>query len=222
MKNDSFEMVFILDRSGSMAGLETDTMGGFNSLIKKQKGIDGKCFVTTVLFDHEIVTLHDRLSLEDVPEMTGEDYSVRGSTALIDAIGATVEHIENIHKYARTEDVPGNTTFVIITDGYENASRRFSSEQVKEKIEKKKKDGWEFLFIGANIDAVETAKHFGIAENRAVDYCADSMGTETVYECLSDNIGELRAAPCRARRTFSDNWSKKIALDHKKRGGKNK
>lgn len=222
MKNDSFEMVFILDRSGSMAGLESDTMGGFNSLIKKQKGIEGECFVTTVLFDHELVTLHDRLSLDEVPEMTEKDYQVRGSTALIDAIGDTVEHIGKIHKYARPEDVPGKTTFVIITDGYENASRRFSSDQVKKMIENKKEDGWEFLFIGANIDAVETAKHFGIAENRAVDYCADAEGTETVYECLSDSIGELRAAPCCGKRTFSDNWSRKIALDHKKRGRNNK
>lgn len=158
MKNNITELVFILDRSGSMSGLEQDTIGGFNSLIEKQRRQNGKCYVSTVLFDHETEVLHDRVELSEISKMTENDYTVRGSTALIDAIGGAIHHIGNIHKYAREEDVPEHTLFVIMTDGMENASRIYSSNKVKKMIERQKnRYGWEFLFIGANIDSVETA-----------------------------------------------------------------
>ena len=208
-KNENLtELVFILDRSGSMSGLETDVVGGFNSLIKKQKEQEGECLVTTVLFSNDSETLHDRVALESVPEMRAEDFGVGGCTALIDAIGGAVEHIAAIHKYARPEDVPAHVVFAIMTDGMENASRRFSSKQVKKEIEKRREDGWEFLFIGANIDAVETAARFGIAEDRAVNYHADKKGTRVVYECVGKALGCVRAdAPMSAK------WSEEIAED---------
>ncbi len=211
--NNITEMVFILDRSGSMSGLEKDTIGGFNSLIEKQKKQNGKCYVSTVLFDHETQVIHDRVELADIKPMTEEDYFVRGCTALIDAIGGAIHHIKNIHKYARREDVPEHTMFVIITDGYENASHKYSSNQVKKMIEHEKEQyGWEFLFIGANIDAVETAKHFGINEDRAVNYHADELGTEVVYDTISDAFCNLRASM-----PLSDNWSNKINKDYSER-----
>lgn len=211
--NNITEMVFILDRSGSMGGLEKDTIGGFNSLIEKQKKQDGKCYVSTVLFDHETQVIHDRVELADIKPMTDNDYFVRGCTALIDAIGGSIHHIKNIHKYARREDVPEHTMFVIITDGYENASRKYSSDQVKRMIEhEKEKYGWEFLFIGANIDAVETAKHFGINEDRAVNYHADEKGTEVVYDAVADACSNIRAcAPLTA------DWSTAINDDFNNR-----
>ena len=212
-KNGVTELVFILDRSGSMAGLEGDTIGGFNSMIEKQKKKDGKCFVSTVLFDNVSEVIHDRVDLKDVPMMTEDDYTVRGCTALIDAIGGAIHHIGNIHKYIRPEDVPENTMFIITTDGMENASRRYDSEKVKKMIEeKKKKNGWEFLFIGANIDAVETAARYGISEDRAVNYHSDSKGTKLNYEAMSDAITAMRAsAPLGA------GWKKKIDADYKAR-----
>lgn len=211
--NNITELVFILDRSGSMSGLESDTIGGFNSMIEDQKKKDGKCFVSTVLFDHETVVLHDRLPLEKIEKMTDKDYQVRGCTALLDAIGKSIVHIENIHKYAREEDVPENTVFVIITDGFENASKEFSSDRVKKMIEnKKKKNNWEFLFIGANIDAVETASHIGISEDRAVNYHADACGTNVVYQTVSKAVGCMReCAPLQA------DWSEAIDEDYKSR-----
>ena len=213
MKNNITELVFILDRSGSMAGLESDTIGGFNSLIEKQRKQDGECYVSTVLFDNVSEVLHDRMKLSDVPKMTEHDYTVRGSTALIDAIGGAIHHIGNIHKYARPEDVPEHTMFVITTDGMENASHRYSSDEVKKMIERQKnKYGWEFLFIGANIDAVDTAKHFGIGAERAVNYTADSRGTEVVFDTLSDTVCCMRAS-----QPISADWCKKIDEDHKKR-----
>ncbi|MBQ3075043.1 MAG: VWA domain-containing protein, partial [Clostridia bacterium] len=162
-KNNVTELVFILDRSGSMAGLESDTVGGFNAMIEKQKKQAGSCFVSTVLFDDQSQVLHDRIPLEKVPKMTEKEYFVRGCTALIDAIGGAIHHIGIVHKYARDEDIPAKTLFVITTDGMENASRRYNAEDVRKMIQsKQEKYGWEFLFIGANIDAVETASHFGI------------------------------------------------------------
>ena len=212
-KNNLTEMVFILDRSGSMYGLEKDTIGGFNSMLGKQKNQDGDAFVTTVLFDHEYKIVHDRLAVNEVPEMTANDYQVRGSTALIDAIGKTIRHIANIHKYARKEDVPENTIFVIITDGMENASREFTSDKVKTMVEhEKQKYGWEFIFLGANIDAVETAKHFGIESNRAVNYNCDSQGTAINYEVVSDAV-----SCCRMSMPLSEDWSRRIDDDYKKR-----
>ena len=191
--NNIMELVFILDRSGSMGGLESDTIGGFNSMIGKQKKEDGKCLVTTVLFDHEAEVLHDRIPLEEVPEMTEKDYSVRGSTALLDAMGETITKIADIHRYIRPEDVPSHTMFVITTDGMENSSRKFSSGKVKKLVKQKEKDGWEFLFIGANIDAVETASSIGISKDNAVDYMADSKGTGVVYEAVCAAVSGMRS-----------------------------
>ena len=212
-KNNITELVFILDRSGSMAGLEADTIGGFNAMIEKQKKQDGVCYVSTVLFANESRVVHDRVRLEEVRPMTGDDYVVGGCTALIDAIGDAIRHISNIHKYARPEDVPAHTVFVITTDGMENASRKYSADEVKRKIEQMKEDkGWEFLFIAANIDAVQTAGRFGIDADRAVNYHADKKGTNVVYECVSRAVGSIRAnAPMTAK------WSEEIAEDYKKR-----
>ena len=192
-KNNITEIVFILDRSGSMGGLESDTIGGFNSMIDKQKKEDGECYVTTVLFDSVVETLHDRVKLSEISKMTDKEYFVRGSTALLDAIGSTIHHISNIHKYAREEDVPANTIFVITTDGMENSSREYSSDKVKKMIEKKKGKGWEFIFLGANIDAVETAKSFGIAKENAVNYHCDAKGTAINFACVGKAVSSVRA-----------------------------
>ncbi len=214
INNNITELVFILDRSGSMGGLESDTIGGFNSMLEKQKKETGKAYVSTVLFDHEIEVLHDRLPIEEVVPLTDKDYTVRGCTALLDAIGKAVHHIGNIHKYARPEDVPEQTLFVITTDGMENASREYSGRDIKKLIEKQqKKYGWEFLFIGANIDAVTTAKSFGIAEDRAVNYCADKKGTGVLYEAVCGAVSEVRN-----HRPLAKSWSRKISDDYKKRG----
>lgn len=213
MKNNITELVFILDRSGSMSGLESDTIGGFNSMIEKQKKQDGKCYVSTIVFDNESKVVHDRLELSRVTKMTEKDYSVRGSTALVDAIGGAIHHIANIHKYARPEDVPEKTLFVITTDGYENASYKYTADRVREMIKKEKeKYGWEFLFIGANIDAVQTASNFGIAANRAVNYNADSQGTSVVYGAVAETVCFLRA-----EKSINDNWSDDINRDFLRR-----
>ena len=213
MKNNITELVFILDRSGSMAGLESDTIGGFNAMIEKQKKQEGECYVSTVLFNNASEILHDRIKLAEVPKMTESDYTVGGCTALIDAIGEAIHHIENIHKYARAEDVPEHTMFVITTDGMENASRHYTAEKVKKMIErKKKKHDWEFLFLGANIDAVETARNYGIDESRAVNYHSDSAGTSINYEAMSDAISTVRKnAP------LTSGWKAKIYKDFKSR-----
>lgn len=216
MKNNITELVFILDRSGSMAGLESDTIGGFNSMIEKQKKQEGECYVSTVLFDGVSEVLYDRIKLCDVPKMTENDYTVRGCTALIDAIGGAIKHIGNIHKYARPEDVPEHTMFVITTDGQENASHLYTSEKVKNMIERQKeKYGWEFLFIGANIDAVETAARYGICKDRAVNYNADGKGTYILYESVANAVAKVRAsAPLKA------DWSDEINADYQCRGRK--
>lgn len=207
------ELVFILDRSGSMRGLDSDTIGGFNAMIQKQKKVDGKCYVSTLLFDNETEVIHDRIPLEKVNPMTENDYEVKGCTALLDAIGGAIKHICNIHKYARTEDVPSNTIFVITTDGMENASKKYSSDRIKQLIERQKTEyGWEFIFLAANIDAVETAKTFGIDENHAVDYHADSKGTACIYETLSDAVMTAR---CKGK--LNPMWSQKIKDDFKGR-----
>ncbi|MGN0518580.1 MAG: hypothetical protein ACI4II_07640 [Acutalibacteraceae bacterium] len=213
MKNNITELVFILDRSGSMSGLESDTIGGFNSLIEKQRKQDGECYVSTILFDNVSEVLHDRIRLADIPKMTDNDYTVRGCTALIDAIGGAIDHISNIHKYARKEDVPEHTMFVITTDGLENASHIYSSKKVKKMIEnKKEKDNWEFLFIGANIDAVETAKNFGISEDRAVNYHADKKGTSVLYNAVSNAVCKVRACT-----PLTAEWSEEINEDYQQR-----
>ncbi len=213
MKKNLAELVFILDKSGSMAGLERDTIGGFNAMIEKQRGQEGECLVSTVLFANESEVIHDRVSLDKVQKLTEREYTVGGCTALIDAIGGAIHHIGNIHKYARKEDVPEHTMFVITTDGYENASRRYSSDKVKKMIEKQKsKYGWEFLFIGANIDAVETAAHFGIDPERAVNYNADAKGTRVVYDAVAQAVGQVRAS-----RPLQREWRKNIDEDFSKR-----
>lgn len=213
MKKNLTEIVFILDRSGSMQGLEKDTIGGFNSMIEKQKQAQGDALISTVLFDNTCQVLHDRADVKTIAPLTEEDYRVGGCTALLDAIGGAIHHIGNVHKYAREEDVPEHTLFVITTDGMENASRRYRSDKVKEMIERQKtKYGWEFLFLGANIDAVETARGFGISEDRAVNYRGDSRGTQLNYEVLGEAICAMRA--CSA---VPDDWKERIDEDYRSR-----
>ena len=214
MKNNITELVFILDRSGSMSGLESDTIGGFNSMLKRQREQEGDCYVSTVLFDNLTEVVHDRVKLSEVSDMTGKNYVVRGSTALLDAVGDSIRHINNIHKYARPEDVPENTVFVIITDGMENSSHKYTTEDVKKLIEQQKeKCGWEFMFLGANIDAVETAGTFGICPNRAVNYNADSMGTACLYDTVSMAVSGIRK-----NKVLSEDWCEQVAEDYNRRG----
>jgi len=212
-ENNLTELVFILDRSGSMSGLEKDTIGGFNGMIEKQKKEEGKAFVTTILFNDKIHTLHDRMDLQEIQTLTDKDYTVRGMTALLDAIGYAVNHISTIHKYARPEDVPEHTMFVITTDGMENASHEFDYPKIKSMIEEKKELGWEFLFIGANIDAVTEGVKMGISAERSVSYLSDSVGTQTLYENISAPISQMRK-----REKISDVWRRNIDNDKKKRG----
>ena len=208
------EIVFILDRSGSMSGLEADTIGGFISLIAKQKKEEGQALVSTVLFDDRSEVLHDRFPLENIKTMTDRDYYVRGCTALLDAIGGAIHHIGNVHKYAREEDRPAKTLFIITTDGMENASKRYTYDKVKQMVERQKaKYGWEFLFLGANIDALEVAGRFGISEDRAANYHCDSEGTELNYEVLSEAICEIRMG-CKP---LSANWKSRIDEDFERR-----
>ncbi len=212
-RNDLTELVFILDRSGSMAGLESDTIGGFNGLIDKQKKVDGKAFVTTVLFDNQQKTVHDRIDLTEVAPMTEKEYYVGGSTALLDAVGDTVTHIEKIHKYVRPEDVPAHTMVVITTDGMENSSHRWRAADVKKLVEKKKEGGWEFLFLGANIDAVSEAARFGIDADRAVRYCNDSEGVRKNFSAVGKAMAHLRREAC-----MPASWKEEIEEDYKSRG----
>lgn len=210
MKKGLTEMVFILDRSGSMSGLEADTIGGFNAMVEKQKKADGTALVSTMLFDHESKVLHDRVDVQKLEPMTDRDYTVRGCTALLDAIGDAIHHIGLVHRYAREEDVPEHTIFVITTDGMENASHRYSSDDVKRLIGKQKeKYGWEFLFLGANIDAVETAGHFGIAPDRAANYCSDSAGTRLNYEVVGETICAFRTEAA-----IPKSWAAPIDADY--------
>ena len=213
MKRDWTELVFILDRSGSMQGLEGDTIGGFNAMLEKQKKQPGEAFVSTVLFDDETQVLHDRLRLNKVKPITEKDYYVRGCTALLDAVGGAIHHIGNIHKYARPEDVPAHTLFVITTDGMENASRRYAARQVKEMIRRQKeKYGWEFLFLGANIDAVETAGRLGICPDRAVNYHSDSTGTRLNYQVVGQAVAAVRGNV-----PLNEHWKDAIEADFRKR-----
>ena len=215
MKKNLTEIVFILDRSGSMAGLEADTIGGFNAMIEKQKKETGEAFISTVLFDNDSTVIHDRVDIRRIEPMTNKDYYVRGCTALLDAVGKAIRHIGNVHKYAREEDRPEKTLFVITTDGMENASRQYTAEDVKALIQRQKeKYGWEFLFLGANIDAIGTARRFGIDEDRAVNYRCDKEGTGVIYDTVSDAICYVRscAAP------LSRDWKKRIDEDYQKRG----
>ena len=214
MKKNLTEIVFILDRSGSMAGLEDDTIGGFNSMIRKQKAEDGEALVSTVLFDNYTEVIHDRVDIQKIQPMTHKDYYVRGCTALLDAVGKAIHHIGNVHTYAREEDRPEKTLFVITTDGMENASREYSYDRVKKMIQhEQEKYGWEFIFLGANIDAAKEAARFGITEDRAVNYHADCQGTAVIYEAVSEAVCNVRAS-----RPMSKEWRRRVDEDYQKRG----
>lgn len=219
MKNLT-EVVFILDRSGSMSGLESDTIGGFNSMLKKQREAEGEVLISTVLFDHESIVLHDRVPLADVKNLTEEDYEVRGSTALLDAVGDAIKHVRNIHKYAREEDRPAKTVFIITTDGMENSSVKFSHADVKKLIEDQKKKNWEFIFLGANIDAVEVADSIGIKANRAVNYHSDSQGTEKAFEAFGEFLTCAADSRVQNVAAIDSSWRKKIDKDFQKRSRK--
>ena len=213
MKKNLTELVFILDKSGSMHGLERDTVGGFNSTLDKQKELEGEVLVSTVLFNNYSKVIHDRVPLDMIPKMTEKDYYVGGSTALMDALGDAIKHISLIHKYAREEDVPEHTVFIITTDGMENASHRYTAEQVRQKIERQKQlYGWEFIFLGANIDAVETAGRIGIDKKRAVSYYSDHIGTQLNYEVISDAVCCMRESA-----SIPDGWADRIAEDYQQR-----
>jgi len=214
MKKNLTEIVFILDRSGSMAGLESDTIGGFNAMIEKQTATPGEALVSTVLFDSETAVIHDRVDLQKIAPMTERDYYVRGCTALLDAVGSAIHHIGNVHKYAREEDRPEKTLFVITTDGMENASHRYNYAKVKDMIKRQKeKYHWEFLFLGANIDAAREATRFGIDEDKAANYHADTHGTGVIYETVSQAICQIRQ--CSAPLTA--NWKAQVDEDYRKR-----
>jgi uncharacterized protein YegL len=221
MKKGLTELVFILDRSGSMSGLEADTIGGFNSLINKQKKEDGEALISAVLFDDQTEVLYDRVPLDRIEPMNDKQYYVRGCTALLDALGGAIHHIGNVHKYAREEDRPEKTIFIITTDGMENASRRYTYEKVKNMVEhQRNKYGWEFLFLGANIDAIAVAGRFGVQANRAVNYECDSEGTQLNYEVLSKAVSRVRAcAAPTAAKAFDecDDWADEIHKDYNRR-----
>jgi len=217
MKKGLTELVFVLDRSGSMSGLETDTIGGYNSMLKKQQVIEGECFITTVLFDNRYELLHDRIDIKAVDSITEKEYQVGGSTALLDAVGKTIHKIGNAQKHTAADYRAEKVMFVIITDGEENASREFSAEKIKKMIEhQKSRYNWEFIFLGANIDAVETAANFGISPDRAQNYHADSNGVELNFRGVSEAVSSFRV--CSA---ISKEWNKEIQEDFKRRGGKN-
>ena len=209
MKKNLTEIVFILDRSGSMAGLEGDTIGGFNAMIEKQKQEPGEAVVSTVLFDHLSEVIHDRVELGRIQPLTRKEYYVRGCTALLDAVGRAIHHIGNVHKYAREEDRPEKTLFVITTDGMENASREYTYDRVRRMIgRQKERYGWEFIFLGANIDAAREAARFGIAPERAANYHADRQGTAVIYEAVCDTVSDFRA-----HKPMSAGWKRQIDRD---------
>ena len=218
MRKNLTEIVFILDRSGSMSGLEQDTIGGFNSMINQQKNADGEALVSTILFDNVSEVLHDRINVKDIQPLTDHDYMVRGCTALLDAIGGAIHHIGNIHKYARREDIPEHTMFVITTDGMENASRCYTYDKVKRMVEKEKqKYGWEFLFLGANIDAIQVAARFGIGADRALNYESDSAGTVLNYQVLSETVSAVRRSRNREEMNEAFSCCDPIREDYRRR-----
>ncbi len=218
MKKNLTELVFILDKSGSMSGLEKDTIGGYNSMLEQQKNLDGECVITTVLFDNHYELLHDRIDIRAVAPITEKEYRVGGSTALLDAIGKTIHKIGNVQKNTADDFRAEKVMFVIITDGEENSSREYSSDMVKKMISRQKERyGWEFIFLGANIDAVETASRFGIDEDRAIDYVPDEEGTRLNYQVMSQTVTAFRK--CSA---VPDECLDKIREDKKKRGGSKK
>ena len=214
MKKNLTELVFILDRSGSMSGLESDTIGGYNSMLSKQKKEEGEATITTVLFDDEYELLHDRISIKGVGSITDKEYFVRGTTALLDAIGKTLNKIINVQRHTAEDEKAENIMFVIITDGMENSSYEYNYDKIKNMIEhQKNKYGWEFIFLGANIDSVATAEHFGIDKDRAADYKADSKGTLLNYEVISETVSSLRK-----NKKVSSSWKDRIERDYESRG----
>lgn len=214
MKYETSELVFILDRSGSMSGLEKDTIGGFNSLIQKQRREKGKCYVSCVLFDDVQEVIYDRVPLNEVKKMTQKQYYARGCTALLDAMGGAIHHIGNVHKYSKEEI--GKTLFIIITDGLENSSKRYTYVTIKQMVERQKeKYGWEFIFIGANMDVIQEANKFGI--DQAVRYACDEKGTALNYSVLSENIIKMRTTVGNAKESLPDDWAHKIKDDYQKR-----
>lgn len=216
MKKGLTELVFILDRSGSMGGLESDTIGGYNALLKKQQDEPGQAVITTVLFDDHYELLHDRMKLDKVKPITNNEYYVRGCTALLDAIGKTINRIAKVQKHKAEKKRAEHVMVVIITDGMENASNEFSYEKIRQMINhQKKKHQWEFIFLGANIDAVATAAGFGISKERATNYHADSEGTLLNYQVISETVSCLRSS-----QPISEDWKEQIEDDFKKRGGK--
>ncbi|MGI6507572.1 MAG: vWA domain-containing protein [Saccharofermentanales bacterium] len=216
MKKGLTELVFILDKSGSMTGLESDTIGGFNSMLTKQKAVDGECRVTTVLFNHHYKLVHDRIDIRAISPMTDKEYQVGGCTALLDAIGRTINKIGNAQKHTAEEYRAGKVMFVIITDGLENSSREYTADKVKALIERQKETyGWEFIFLGANIDAVETAGRYGISADRALDYLADSEGTNLNFQVMSEAVVAFRRSG-----TVDDAYFDEIREDVRRRGGR--
>ena len=214
MKNNVTELVFILDRSGSMAGFEKDTIGGFNSTIEKQKKQNGKVYVSTVLFDNVSEVIHDRVDISEVSLMTEEDYNVRGCTALLDAVGGAIHHIGNVHKYARPEDVPEHTVFIITTDGMENASHNYTRRHVRDMIKRQtERYGWEFIFLAANIDAEETAEDIGIRRERAVNYTQDKEGVKATYAVMCEAITSVR----KCKDLDAGEWRESLDKDNKRR-----
>ena len=213
MKNNLTELVFILDKSGSMAGLEADTIGGFNAMLKKQQKVDGEAYVTTVLFNHDYELLHDRIHVNGISVMTDEDYEVGGTTALLDAIGFTIQKIKNVQKRTRESQRAEKVLFVITTDGMENASCEYTVEKIKKMIRfQKEKYDWQFIFLGANIDAVTTAAKFGIGEDFAVDYHADEIGTQLNYEAVGEAVSNLRSG-----KKIDRSWKEEIERDYHQR-----
>lgn len=216
MKKDLTELVFILDKSGSMGGLESDTIGGYNAMLAKQQAVEGECHITTVLFDNNFVLLHDRIDIKAVSSITEKEYQVGGSTALLDAIGRTIHKIGNAQKHTSEDYRAEKVMVVIITDGEENASREYSAERVKQMIEHEKTQyGWEFIFLGANIDAVETAGRFGISADRAQNYHADSEGVEVNFRVMSEAVATFRESSAMPK-----DWNSEIQKDFKRRGGR--
>ena len=219
MNHNMTELVFILDKSGSMRGLEKDTIGGYNSMLEKQKAEEGSAHVTTVLFDTHVELLHDRLPLGCVKPLTEKEYCVGGKTALLDAVGTTIQRINEIQNAEPEESRAGKVIFVITTDGFENASRKFTYPILKNLIESQQKElGWEFMFLGANMDAVSEAGKLGIQPDRAASFVNDSIGIATNYASVSMAVSAMRAAPKGKR--IDSNWKEKIVEDFKKRSGK--
>lgn len=220
MNDQITELVFILDRSGSMGGLESDTIGGYNAVLAKHRAAEGRAFVNTVLFDDRVEVLHDRIDIANVADLTAKDYYVRGCTALLDAVGGAIRHTEKVQGYLPEGHKPGHTIFVITTDGLENASHKYSRAQVKEMIEGKQRAGWEFLFLGANMDAVAEAGSLGIAPDRAVTYLADAAGTDVMYGAVAEATCCMRAAAPTAKggKRIGGMWKKAVEADTSARG----